>query len=261
MTLTARGARLALAGRRILDGVDFDAQAGQITAVIGPNGAGKSTLLRALAGLAPLGAGTIVADGSALADLALGDLARLLAFLPQERTVHWPLTVRSIVALGRLPHRSGRTGMGPGDTLAIDSAMARMDVTHLADRPVGELSGGERARVLFARALAQEATIMLADEPSAGLDPAHTLQLFDVLSGLAAEGRTIVVALHDLSITARFCHHVVLLLDGRVLAAGPAHEVLAAENMARAFRVEMGYGSLDGVPIVMPLAPNAANGG
>lgn len=253
MSLSASAARLVLGKRRVLDGIDFQAASGHITAVIGPNGAGKSTLLRALAGLVALDAGSISVAGRALASYPQRELARTLAYLPQDRTVHWPLTARAVVALGRLPHHDTRAGENAADVAAIEEAMRRTDVAALADRSVAELSGGERARVLCARALAQEAPILLADEPSAGLDPAHALQLFGVLSALAAEGRTIVVALHDLSIAARFCHHVVLLLEGRVLAAGAPHEVMAAQHMARAFGVSMGYGSMDGVPIVMPL--------
>jgi iron complex transport system ATP-binding protein len=130
-----------------------------------------------------------------------------------------------------------------------------MDLSEIAERPVDELSGGERARALFARALAQDAPIILADEPTAGLDPAHALELFAVLRRLAADGRTVAVALHDLSMAARFCHDIVLLEHGRLVAAGPAGEVLSAERMSRAFGVHLRFGQFDNIPIVVPIAP------
>ncbi len=117
--------------------------------------------------------------------------------------MHWPLAARAVVALGRLPHRDATTA--EADTAAIDAALAAMDIADLAERPVVELSGGERARVLVARALAQQTPLLLADEPTAGLDPAHALALFELFTRLAAEGRTVVVALHDLTLAARFC--------------------------------------------------------
>jgi iron complex transport system ATP-binding protein len=127
-----------------------------------------------------------------------------------------------------------------------------MDVTRLATRPVVEMSGGERARVLVARALAQEPSALLADEPAAGLDPAHQLALFEHFAKLAALGRTVVVALHDLSLAARFCHRIALMDGGRVVAAGAPRDVLTVEHLAAVYRIEARYAELDGVPIVLP---------
>jgi iron complex transport system ATP-binding protein len=128
-------------------------------------------------------------------------------------------------------------------------------VTALGARPVSALSGGELARVLFARALAQEAAVILADEPTAGLDPAHALGLFDVLQGLASHGRSVIVALHDLSLAARFCHDVVMLAGGRVAGAGAAADVLTADRLAPVFGARMAVGMIDGVAIVVPVEP------
>lgn len=254
MTLNARDVSVHLAGRPILERVSCETQAGKITAVIGPNGAGKSTLLRAMAGLLPLEGGSLDFEGRALHALERTELARSIAYLPQERTVHWPLAVERVVALGRLPHRAG---MMPDtrDRAAIDAAMQTMDVSGLAHRPVSQLSGGERARVLVARALAQESRVLIADEPTAGLDPSHALGLFGTFRQLAAEGRAVIVALHDLTLAARFCHHVVLLVAGRVAASGPAADVLQPGTLSAAFNVTIANGLVADVPVVLAVAP------
>lgn len=247
MTVVLRDVRLALGDRVVLDAINLATPPGRITAVVGPNGAGKSTLLRACAGLIPLERGTIAVAGRPLGALARAELARAIAYLPQERAVHWPLAARAVVALGRLPHDD----MKPE---AIDRALAAMDIVSLADRPVSELSGGERARVLVARALAQEAPLLIADEPTAGLDPAHALALFSCFQQLATEGRTVIVALHDLSLAARFAHYVILLANGRVSASGPPRDVLTPRNLEPAFGVTMLCTIVDGLPIVAPVA-------
>jgi iron complex transport system ATP-binding protein len=252
MSIAAKRARRALGGRTVLGGVDLAIPAGRITAVVGPNGAGKSTLLRAFAGLVAPAVGEITLDGRPLPTFDPQQRARAIAYLPQERAVHWPLAARAVVALGRLPHRD--TNTAETDTAAIDDALAAMDIADLAERPVVELSGGERARVLVARALAQQTPLLLADEPTAGLDPAHALALFELFTRLAAEGRTVVVALHDLSLAARFAHHVVLLADGGVAAMGPPAEVLTPRYLGPAFGVTMLCTVIDGMPIVVPVA-------
>ncbi len=248
MSITARNVRLTLGGRTILDGVDLAMPAGRITAIVGPNGAGKSTLLRAFAGLTAPDSGTITLGAQPLAALDNLQRARAIAYLPQERAVHWPLTARAVTALGRLPHQGGIADA------AVDDALAAMDVTHLAERPILALSGGERARVLVARALAQGSPLLIADEPTAGLDPAHALALFELFTRLAAEGRTIVVALHDLSLAARFAHHVVLLASGHVAASGPPADVLTPLCLQPAFGVTMLCTTVDGLPIVAPVS-------
>jgi iron complex transport system ATP-binding protein len=246
MTVALKNVRLALGDRVVLEAVDAVVPTGQVTAVVGPNGAGKSTLLRACAGLLTPAAGEITVAGRPL-NANARDLARVIAYLPQERAVHWPLAARAVVALGRLPHDDA-------DPAAIDRALAAMDIAHIADRPILQLSGGERARVLVARALAQEAALLIADEPTAGLDPAHALALFALFRRIAAEGRTVVVALHDLSFAARFADHIILLADGRVTAAGPPAEVLTPHHLEPAFGVIMLCTAVDGMPIVAPVS-------
>ncbi|TMJ78129.1 MAG: ABC transporter ATP-binding protein [Alphaproteobacteria bacterium] len=251
MKIEACGLHMRLGSREVLRGLDFVAHTGEMTAVIGPNGAGKTTLLKALAGLLTPSAGAVTLDGRAMADWPPLVRARSLAYLPQERTTHWALSARAVVALGRLPHQPMGAGESAADARAIDAALAAMDIGHLAERPVLEMSGGERARVLVARALAQEPVALLADEPAAGLDPAHQLTLFHHLTALASAGRTVVVALHDLSLAARFCHRIVLMQAGRTIAAGAPEDVLKSEHLAAVYGINARYATIEGVPVVL----------
>ena len=253
MRIEARGLGITLKSRQVLSGLDFVAHAGEMTAIIGPNGAGKTTLLRTLAGLLTPDAGILSLDGRPLADWPARERARALAYLPQERTIYWALGARAVVALGRLPHQPMGAGESPDDARAIDGALAAMDIRHLTDRPVLEMSGGERARVLVARALAQGPRALLADEPAAGLDPAHQLALFRHFTALASAGCTVVVALHDLSLAARFCHRIVLMQTGHAMAAGAPQEVLTIERLAAVYGITARHATIDGVPFVLAM--------
>lgn len=250
LLIEARYLRVRLGARVVLDDVSLNLHAGCLCALVGPNGAGKSTLLRALAGLVPLDAGAVRLDGANAAGVA-----RHIAYLPQDRTVHWDLSVASVVALGRLAH-DGNLAEGPSSGgQAIDAAMQRLDIQHLATRSIREVSGGERARVLMARALVQEAPVLLADEPVAGLDPAHQLSLFEHLRRLARDGRAVLVALHDLSLALRFADRVVLLHEGRIAGDGPPIETLSRERIAKVFGIESRIATIDGIPVLVPLSP------
>jgi iron complex transport system ATP-binding protein len=251
MRVEAQELWVSLKGREVLQGVALAAEPGRLTAVIGANGAGKTTLLRALAGLIPITAGEIRLGQRPLRAWARADLARSLAYLPQERTLNWALSARNVVALGRLPFQRLGQRESAADSAAIEAAIAAMDITALVARPVLELSGGEKARVLLARALAQEPQVLVADEPVAGLDPAHQLALFHHLTASAARGRTVLVALHDLSLAARFCHNVVLLKAGRGLAAGAPADVLRREHLAQAYGIRAEYRTIDGIATVL----------
>jgi iron complex transport system ATP-binding protein len=253
MTLVLNAISAALAGRRVLNDVGFTLARGEILGVIGPNGAGKSTLLRTAAGLLQPAAGSVSLDGQPIGSWDRRQLGRRIAFLPQDRTVHWPLAVRAVVGLGRLPHRSMAAAESEQDRRAIERAMAEADVAQLSARPVTELSGGELARVLLARALAQDAEILIADEPAAGLDPAHQLDLFRRFEAMAANGRAIVVALHDLSAAARFCHRLLLLAQGRQVAIGAPRDVLTQARLAAVYAIEARLCEIEGVPIVVSL--------
>jgi len=254
-TLNARGVGVRLGARPVLRGIDLSVTPGEIVAVIGANGAGKSTLLKAMSGLIAPDEGVVTLGGQPLAELDARALGREIAYLPQERAVHWPLTVRRLVALGRLPFRSRVAAPSLEDRDAIEEAMAAMDVTAFADRAVTELSGGERARVLLARALAQRPRFLVADEPTTGLDPAHGLTLFAQFVRMAAEGRAVVVALHDLSLAARYCDRALLLKDGTTLALGAARAVLTPQHLAQAYGVRATVGEIEGRPVVLPIEP------
>jgi iron complex transport system ATP-binding protein len=251
MKLEANDLRVELQRREVLKGVDLSAEPGELTAVLGANGAGKTTLLKVMAGLIAPAAGEARLAGRALSAWSRADLARSLAYLPQQRTVHWALSARNVVALGRLPHQAMGQREGARDRAAIEGAIAAMDIAPLASRPVLAMSGGEQARVLLARALAQDPHALIADEPAAGLDPAHQLALFHHFAAFAASGRTVLVALHDLSLAARFCHKIVLLHAGRALAAGPPAAVLTQGHLATAYGIRAEYRTIDGIPAVL----------
>jgi iron complex transport system ATP-binding protein len=238
-------------GRPVLERISAEIPSGRLTVVIGPNGAGKSTLLRLLAGLIESVAGQLLIDGRAREAWSAAARARAIAYVAQERVVHWSLPVRTLVGLGRLPHRREGAAETAADGRAIDAALAAMDAGLLAHRAADALSGGELARVLIARALAQAPRALIADEPAAGLDPAHQLSLFRHLRTIAAGGVTVVAALHDLSFAVRFADHAILLGGGGVLASGMPRDVLTPELIGRAYGVSAVIADVDGVPVVL----------
>ena len=253
MTLLALSGLSAELGRKtVLRDVALTVKEGEFVGLIGPNGAGKSTLLRAVLGLTP-SQGNIELGGRAAASMSASQRAKLVSYLPQEREIAWPVTVERLVGLGRAPHLPPFARPGAADEAAIREAMRRMDVETFADRRATELSGGEKARVLIARALAQEAPLMLADEPTAGLDPAHQITLMRVFAGLAGEGRSVIACLHDLGLAARWCSRLVLLADGAVVADGPPQDVLTAARLRDVYGIEAYLGKNGGGLIVHPL--------
>ncbi len=221
---------------------------GAVTGIVGPNGAGKTTLLKIASGLVHLTTGTITLSDRALGDWNRDELARTLAYLPQGGDAAWPIAVRDLVALGRMPHNASLHALGRKDRAAIDRAMARADVNGFADRRVDRLSAGERSRVLFARALATEADILLCDEPAAYLDPKHQLRLMALLAEEAVRGAAVIVTLHELALAAR-CDHLLVLDKGRVAAHGPAEEALSDRVLAEVFGIEVRRATDSRVPI------------
>jgi iron complex transport system ATP-binding protein len=220
----------------IIDGVDAHMSSDEMVGIIGPNGAGKSTLMRAIAGLLPYH-GDIRIDDVPLSQMSTSQRAKAIAYLPQGQTLHWPLSVERLVGLGRLPHLGPLSQMSPADQSIIDRAMERADVTGFADRDATELSGGERARVLLARALAVEAPILLVDEPLANLDPGHQIDVMHVLKNEASCGNLVLAVLHDLPLAARYCDRLLLLKDGQLIADGTPQEVLTRDHLRQAYGV------------------------
>jgi len=234
--LTVSGLNVRLGDREVLHDVALDLEPGQVIGLIGPNGAGKSTLLRAMLGLIAA-TGQVAIGGTDLRSMGRFHRARRLSFLPQERDVAWPVSVEALVFLGRAPHVSSGARSSDEDRAAVDRAIAVMDLEELRHRSALELSGGERARALIARALAQETPCLLADEPTAGLDPAHQISLMATFSKLAADGRLVIASLHDLGLASQWCGRLILLHDGRVAADGPADQVLTPELLAEVYGI------------------------
>jgi len=235
--LSARNLAVTLGGTAVLRDVGLDLRPGQVTAIVGPNGAGKSTLLDTLAGLRKPDVGSVELDGAPLLLLRPRLRARRIGYLPQTPEVAWAVTVRTFVGLGRTAHL-GPWGLGEGDRQAVDEAMAMAGVTSFAERVVTTLSGGERARVFVARALAGRPDWLLADEPLAGLDPGHALDALSLFRELAGQGAGLVVTLHDLTLAARLADRVVVLAEGRIVADGAPEVCLAPETLRAAYGVE-----------------------
>ena len=242
-----------------LDGVSWTARAGGITAVVGPNGSGKSTLVRALLRRVPLVSGAMFVGETNVADIAQRDFAQLVAVVTQREEPVLPLRVEEFVGLGRHAHRAAFGAMRAADRRAVSSAIERAGVADTADRRTDELSGGEWQRVRIARALAQETALLVLDEPTAFLDIAHEMAVFELLDALAREGRTVLLVSHQLNLVARFAAHIVLLHDGQVAAAGTVDDVMRGEILERVYDWPMVVtrDPAVGAPALLPLRSRA----
>ncbi len=253
MTLLAlHDLHVRLGPREVVAGISLEIRPGELIGLIGPNGAGKSTLMRAALGLLPA-SGEIRLGDAPLATLPAAERGRRAAYLPQGREIAWAMPVDALVALGRTPHRTSPEA----DRIAVEAAMGRMDVARFRDHPATDLSGGEQARVLIARALAQEAPLLIADEPTTGLDPAHQIDLMVTLRGLARDGAGVLASLHDLGLAARWCDRLVLLAAGRIVADGPPAEVLTPARLEAVYGVTAFVAEAGGGLVVQALARTA----
>ncbi|MBK0329505.1 ABC transporter ATP-binding protein [Rhodobacteraceae bacterium F11138] len=238
---------VSLRGRDVFRDISFSIGAGELVGLIGPNGSGKTTLMRAALGLIPF-------DGhSSLAALPENARARHAAWMPQAREIAWPVTVESVVRLGRLPHLTAMQSLGRQDHDRVDDALAQMKLTGMRHRAATRLSGGEQARVLIARALVQDTPLLLADEPVAGLDPAHQIATMDIFAEQAAAGKSLLVSLHDLGLAARHCTRLILLGEGRLVADGPPRDVLTPQRLAQIFGISAWYQQTEQGPVYQPL--------
>ena len=252
--LTAHSVNVKLSGRAVLNDISLALSAGHLVALVGPNGAGKTTLLRALAGLVPSD-GVIHVEGEALSSLTLRERARRFAYLPQGHIVHWPLPAQDIVALGRYPHgATDPARLTPRDTEAVLRAMRLTDVMEFGARRITELSGGERSRVALARVLAVEAPVILADEPTASLDPRHQIDVMKTLRHAADEGTLVMVVTHDLGLAARFADTILVLSDGRLVSQGAPMEALSEQIMGDVFRISAYRAEFQREAVIVPWA-------
>lgn len=243
--LEVKDLSVSLDGIHAIEDVSFSLEKGEIVGLVGPNGAGKTTLLKVLAGILRPQKGDAWISKERIRSIASRHLARKLGYLPQEWEIHWPMTVERVVALGRIPYLMPWEDLDQGDEKVIEEAMQATDIFHLKGRRVDHLAGGEKALVMIARLLAGKPEILLADEPVQGLDPSHALQIMELLRRIAGEGRGVLVVLHDLALASRFCHRILLLHQGRIMAAGTADKVLVPENLEKSYHIEVKYGAGD----------------
>jgi iron complex transport system ATP-binding protein len=238
-----------------LDDVNLAVERGEIVGLVGPNGAGKSTLLRTINGVLEPAADTVTIAGDDVTDLSARALARRVATVPQETSLSFSFPVREVVAMGRTPYRSRFERVSKSDREHTERAMARTDVARFADRAIDAVSGGERQRVVVARALCQDPAALLLDEPTASLDIDHQVRILSLVREFVAEGRAALCAIHDLSLAARFCDRLALVAEGKVLATGAPEDVLTESNVERAFGTDAAVTShpVTGTPDVTAL--------
>ena len=236
----------------VVAGVDLRVERGELVGLVGPNGAGKTTVIRAIKGTLAPDSGAVRLDGDSAADLSAREAGRRVAGVPQETSLAFDFRVRHVVEMGRTPHLGRFDGHGADDDRAVREAMDAAGVARFADRSIAEVSGGERQRVLLARALAQGTPALLLDEPTASLDANHAVRTLELVRDLVDDGRGALAAIHDLDMAARYCDRIVVLANGGVRAAGPPGEVLTADALRTAFDAEafVGRNPATGTPAV-----------
>jgi len=242
----------APAGPDALSGLNLDVPVGATTVLLGPNGAGKTTLLHVILGLLTPRAGEVWIAGRRQAEWSRREASRLVAMVPQNEYVPFDFSVLEFVLMGRTPHLPTLGMPSDGDVTTAMASLEALGLRHLWNRPVPELSGGERQLVTLARALAQEAPLLLLDEPTAHLDLANRTRLLGLIELLAARGSTVVFTSHDPGTVAPVARQIVLLREGRVLAAGPAGALLTSENLTATYGVPVRVARVDGLPVVLP---------
>ncbi|MDR0622609.1 MAG: ABC transporter ATP-binding protein [Deltaproteobacteria bacterium] len=236
--LSAKDVSFSHGPRTVVKNLSLDLYPGRHYILAGPNGAGKSTVLDLLTKLKKPDSGEILLDGRPLASFKAPELAKSIALAPQSSNFGFAFTVREVVRLGRKPHQGPFGRLGPGDERAVEEAIEKLHLGHLADKSVTGLSGGEAQRVVLARTLAQDTPIILLDEPTGSLDVAQALDFMETLRDLAQNGRLVVTVSHDLTLAATYAGQIVFMADGRLVAAGTREETLTPELLARVFEAE-----------------------
>lgn len=252
--LRADDISVSLGGREIVQRARVKLRRGELAVLVGPNGAGKTTLVRALAGLLPSD-GKISLDDKPLPSFSAQQRARRISYLPQGNIFHWPMPVETVVALGRYPHGDPFGTPTDDDRKAVRAALTATATQTFAARSVTTLSGGERARVALARALATQAPVLLADEPTVSLDPRHQLVVMEILRDAARSGCAVLAVLQDLSLAARFANHVLLMQDGRIVMQGEVKDVLTEQRIADVFGISAQMLDIDGTKVPIARSP------
>jgi iron complex transport system ATP-binding protein len=241
-----------IGGSRLVEGFDLTVGRGDWLMIVGPNGAGKTTLLRAVAGLLPA-TGRIELHGAPLASMGPKDRAKLVAYVPQSPLVPAGMLVGHYVMLGRTAHLGALAREGRDDHRIVEHALVQLDLAGLADRELDTLSGGERQRAVLARGLAQQASLLFLDEPTTALDIGHQQEILELVDDLRRElGLTIVSTMHDLTLTAQYGDHLILMADGRAVASGPPVHVLTASQIDRHYRARVDVIRHNGNLVVVP---------
>lgn len=238
MRLGTENLTLRYGAQTVLDGLSLTLPAGKITALLGPNGCGKSTLLNCFSRLLTPQSGSVLLDDTPINTFSSRQLAQRLALLPQHHLTPEGITVRELVAYGRSPWLSLWGRLSTEDNARVNVAMSQTQTHSLADRRVSELSGGQRQRAFLAMVLAQDTPVVLLDEPTTYLDINHQVELMRLMGELKTQGKTVVAVLHDLNQASRYCDHLVVLANGRVMAQGAPHEVMNPELLQAVFSVE-----------------------
>ncbi|MDH2455047.1 ABC transporter ATP-binding protein [Corynebacterium bovis] len=259
--LSTRSLSGGYARRPVLHSVDVHVPDGGFTVIVGPNACGKSTLLRSLARMLPVREGQVVLDGRPITDYRTKEVARRLAVLPQSPTAPEGITVGDLVSRGRYPHQGLFRQWSPDDRRAVDAALRATGTDGLADRPVSDLSGGQRQKVWIATALAQDTPILLLDEPTTFLDIAHQIEVLTLARSLHREGTTVVMVLHELALAFRYATHLIVMKEGRVVAQGPVADVVTEDLIREVYDLPCRIlpDPVSGRPIVVPLDPDDAD--
>lgn len=254
MILEARGAAVHYPGATspAVSGADLTLGPGELVALVGPNGGGKTSLVHGLLGLVPLSAGAVTLDGRPVRDWSKRELARLAALVPQREDTPFSWRVEEMVGFGRYAHLGPLSPMTARDREAVERALTRCDVTAVRRRAVETLSGGEWQRVRIARALAQEPSLLVLDEPTASLDLGHEMELFELVARLVQEGLSALVVTHHLNLAARYAGRMLLVDGGHIVASGPPADVMRPELLSRVFRWPLGVLWLEGAPHLIP---------
>lgn len=239
MSINIKNLHLQLGSNTILHDINLSIQPGEMIGLIGPNGAGKTSLLKVLAHLYKQFSGEYLFYNKPIHHYNIKELSHRIGYLAQDAQAHWPLKVQTLIELGRLPYQGMFSQLSSNDKIAIKQATEHTEVTHLLDRVITELSGGEKARVFLARLLAANPNVIFLDEPIAALDPYHQLHIMEILKNHTANGGTIVVILHDLNLATRFCDRLVLMDKGTIIQEGNINQLLNNNLLEKTYGVEL----------------------